>query len=93
MQLAYLPDRKRELMIDDDAGSIDSEISSYGRSEVTDLDELKDDYKRNRKRGMLGWFKLKVNSFALALLFLCCLACNRSYYIRAMLSKRRIQWK
>lgn len=73
MQLAYLPDRKRELMIEDDAGSIDSGVSSYGRSEVTDLDDLKDDYQRNRKRGMLGWFKIKVKYLALALLFLRCL--------------------
>ncbi|KAA8538436.1 hypothetical protein F0562_028018 [Nyssa sinensis] len=58
-ELAYLPDRKREYMIDDDAGSIDSEISAYGRNDVTNLDELVKDYKRNRRRGMLGWFKLK----------------------------------
>ncbi|KAL8134347.1 kinesin-like protein KIN-7C, mitochondrial [Apium graveolens] len=58
-ELAYLPDRKRELMLDDDAGSISSETSAYGRSEVTDLDELMKDYRKNTKRGMLGWFKLK----------------------------------
>lgn len=58
-ELAYLPDRKRELMLDDDAGSISSETSTYGRSEVTDLDELMKDYRKNTKRGMLGWFKLK----------------------------------
>lgn len=63
MQLAYLPDRKRELMLDDDAGSISSETSAYGRSEVTDLDELMKDYRKNTKRGMLGWFKLKVSNF------------------------------
>ncbi|XP_059631794.1 kinesin-like protein KIN-7E, chloroplastic [Cornus florida] len=58
-ELAYLPDRKREYMIDDDVGSIDSEISVDGRNDVTNLDELVKDYKRNRRRGMLGWFKLK----------------------------------
>ncbi|KAK1361395.1 kinesin-like protein KIN-7C, mitochondrial [Heracleum sosnowskyi] len=58
-ELAYLPDRKRELMLEDDAGSISSETSAYGRSEVTDLDELMKDYRKNTKRGMLGWFKLK----------------------------------
>lgn len=62
MQLAYLPDRKREYMIDDDAGSIDSEISMDGRGDVTNLDELVKDYKRNSRRGMLGWFKVKVNN-------------------------------
>ncbi|KAK6115591.1 hypothetical protein DH2020_007860 [Rehmannia glutinosa] len=58
-ELAYLPDRKRESMIDDDAGSIDSEVSMDGRSDATNLDELVRDYKRNKRRGMLGWFKLK----------------------------------
>ncbi|CAA3023492.1 kinesin KIN-7C, mitochondrial isoform X1 [Olea europaea subsp. europaea] len=58
-ELAYLPDRKREYMIDDDAGSIDSEISMDGRGDVTNLDELVKDYKRNSRRGMLGWFKVK----------------------------------
>ncbi|XP_055829962.1 kinesin-like protein KIN-7C, mitochondrial isoform X2 [Solanum dulcamara] len=58
-ELAYLPDRKREYMIDEDAGSIDSEISADGREGVINLDELVKDFRRNRKRGMLGWFKLK----------------------------------
>lgn len=62
MQLAYLPDRKREYMIDEDVGSIDSEKSADGREGVINLDELVKDFRRNRKRGMLGWFKLKVNS-------------------------------
>lgn len=58
-ELAYLPDRKREYMIDEDAGSIDSGISADGREGVINLDELVKDFRRNRKRGMLGWFKLK----------------------------------
>lgn len=62
MQLAYLPDKKREYLVDDDAGSYASEISVEGRDEITNLDELVKDYKRNKKRGMLGWFKLKVSS-------------------------------
>lgn len=61
MQLAYLPDRKREYMINDDAGSCASEISMEVR-EDTNTEELVKDYKRNRRRGMLGWFKLKVGS-------------------------------
>lgn len=60
MQLAYLPERKRETLNEDDAGSIDSEFSADGRGDVTNLDELVNDYKRNRRRGMLGWFKVKV---------------------------------
>ncbi|KAL7246233.1 hypothetical protein ACSBR2_001374 [Camellia fascicularis] len=58
-ELAYLPDRKREYMIDDDAGSHVSEISADGGSDVANLDDLVKDYRRNRRRGMLGWFKLK----------------------------------
>ncbi|GAV71948.1 Kinesin domain-containing protein [Cephalotus follicularis] len=58
-ELAYLPDRKREYMIEDDAGSHASELSPEGMDDVTNLDELVKDYKRNRKRGMLGWFKLR----------------------------------
>lgn len=69
MQLAYLPDRKRESLIDDDDGSIDSEISVDGRSGATNLDELVRDYKRNRRRGMLGWFKLKVNPYIASFVF------------------------
>lgn len=68
MQLAYLPDRKRE-SITDDARSIDSEISIDGRREVTNLDELVGDYKKNRRRGMLDWFKIKVNYSLLLLTF------------------------
>ncbi|XAR62822.1 Plus-end-directed kinesin ATPase [Bertholletia excelsa] len=58
-ELAYLPERKREYIIDDDTGSHDSEISSDRRSDGMNLDELVKDYKNNRRRGMLGWFKLK----------------------------------
>ncbi|CAN4099697.1 unnamed protein product [Withania somnifera] len=58
-ELAYLPDRKREYMIDEDAGSIDSEISADGKEGVINLDELVKDFRRNRKRGMLDWFKSK----------------------------------
>ncbi|KAL3634777.1 Kinesin-like protein KIN-7E [Castilleja foliolosa] len=58
-ELAYLPDRKRESLIDDDAGNIDSEGSADGRRDATNLDDTVIDYKRNRGRGMLGWFKLK----------------------------------
>ena len=69
LQLAYLPDKKREYTTDDDAGSYVSEISAEGRNDVANLDELVKDYKRNRRRGMLGWFKLKVNSLTFLPLF------------------------
>ncbi|WCJ44381.1 Kinesin-like protein KIN-7E chloroplastic [Euphorbia peplus] len=57
-ELAYLPDRKREYTVEEDAGSYASELSA-DRGDDTNLDELMKDYKRNRKRGMLGWFKLR----------------------------------
>ncbi|PIA47468.1 hypothetical protein AQUCO_01400251v1 [Aquilegia coerulea] len=56
-ELAYLPDRKREYMIDEDAASLDSEFSLEGRYDITSSDDLVRDDKRNRKRGMLSWFK------------------------------------
>ncbi|KAJ7965535.1 Kinesin-like protein [Quillaja saponaria] len=58
-ELAYLPDRKRDYVLDDEVGSCASELSTEGRDAVTNLDELVKDYKKNRRRGMLGWFKLK----------------------------------
>ncbi|KAM6542080.1 hypothetical protein CsatB_006527 [Cannabis sativa] len=58
-ELAYLPDKKRDYAVDDDAGSYGSEIPLEVRDEVTSLDELVKDYRRNKKRGMLSWFKLK----------------------------------
>ncbi|CAI9115403.1 OLC1v1016302C1 [Oldenlandia corymbosa var. corymbosa] len=58
-ELAYLPDRKREHIIDDDTRSTDSETSTGGRSDNPNIDELVKDFKRNSRRGMLGWFKVK----------------------------------
>lgn len=58
-ELAYLPDKKREYMVDDDARSYGSEFPVDVKDEMTSLDELVKDYKRNRRRGMLNWFKLK----------------------------------
>ncbi|KAI0496110.1 hypothetical protein KFK09_022417 [Dendrobium nobile] len=58
-ELAYLPDRKREYIIDDDVGSIDSELSGEGRFGINCLDDNLKFEKKNRRRGMLGWFKLK----------------------------------
>jgi centromeric protein E len=59
-ELAYLPERKKdENIIEDDVGSVDSDFSSDRRSEVTNLDEVVKDYRRNKRHGMLGWFKLK----------------------------------
>ncbi|KZV23207.1 hypothetical protein F511_05046 [Dorcoceras hygrometricum] len=58
-ELAYLPDRKRDYPIGDDAESIGSDFYSDGKTDVTNLDELVRDYRSNRRRGMLSWFKLR----------------------------------
>lgn len=63
LQLAYLPDRKREYVIEDDVASLDSEFSVEGRTDLSSLDESIKFDKKNRMRGMLGWFKLKVSDF------------------------------
>ncbi|GJN02901.1 hypothetical protein PR202_ga20292 [Eleusine coracana subsp. coracana] len=58
LQLAYLPDRKRDFTDDDDI-SLDSELSLEGKLDLNNPDESVRFDRRNRKRGMLGWFKLK----------------------------------
>lgn len=60
LQLVYLPDRKREYFIDDDDVSLDSELSLEGKLDLNNPDESARFDRRSRKRGMLGWFKLKV---------------------------------
>lgn len=58
-ELAYLPDRKREYSIEDDDVSLDSEFSIEAKLDSNNSDEPARFDRRNRKRGMLGWFKLK----------------------------------
>ncbi|KAK7385164.1 hypothetical protein VNO78_30876 [Psophocarpus tetragonolobus] len=58
-ELAYLPDRKRESWTNDDAGIHGSVPSPEEKDDVTNLDELGKDYKRSKRRGMLGWLKLR----------------------------------
>ncbi|KAG6578956.1 Kinesin-like protein KIN-7E, chloroplastic, partial [Cucurbita argyrosperma subsp. sororia] len=58
-ELAYLPDRKRDYLNDDDGGSCASGVSVDGKDDVVNLDDLVKDIKSNKKRGMLGWFKLR----------------------------------
>ncbi|VVA92096.1 unnamed protein product [Arabis nemorensis] len=58
-ELAYLPDRRRENMADDDARSIVSEHFKETRDGTSSLDEITKDRKKNKARGMLGWLKLK----------------------------------
>ncbi|KFK44282.1 hypothetical protein AALP_AA1G238000 [Arabis alpina] len=58
-ELAYLPDRRRENMADDDTRSIVSEHFKEPRDGTSSLDEITKDRKKNKARGMLGWLKLK----------------------------------
>ncbi|CAA7047846.1 unnamed protein product [Microthlaspi erraticum] len=60
-ELAYLPDRRRENMPDDDAVSTVSEHLKESRDGTTSLDEMTKDRKKNKARGMLGWLKLKTD--------------------------------
>lgn len=64
VQLAYLPDRKKDYILDDDVGSLDSsEFSVEGKFDANNLDDPNSRFdKRNRKRGMLSWLKMKVRS-------------------------------
>lgn len=56
MQLAYLPYKRRDLMLDDE--NIELYVSPEGKSETTD-DALKRE-KKSRKHGLLNWLKLRV---------------------------------
>jgi centromeric protein E len=58
MQLAYLPNRRRDFMIEED-DSHDSEFSTEGKGENSIEDSSKEE-KKNKKHGMLNWFKLRV---------------------------------
>ncbi|XP_031473876.1 kinesin-like protein KIN-7E, chloroplastic isoform X1 [Nymphaea colorata] len=58
-ELVYLPDRKRDYLFDDDVGSLDSELSAGARCDGISLEELKKDYKKGKRRGMLSWLKLR----------------------------------
>jgi centromeric protein E len=61
--LAYLPDKRRDLILeDDDEGGQggDSEARGEGRDSVGTEDSCKDEKKAIKKRGMLAWFKLRV---------------------------------
>ena len=56
VQLAYLPHRRRDLILDDE--NIDLYVSLDGNSETAD-DTLKEE-KKFRKNGLLNWLKLRV---------------------------------
>jgi centromeric protein E len=64
-ELAHLPDKRRDLMWEDDGmrdqGVPDSEGTGEvkGNSDSTD-DSTQEEKKSNKKRGMLAWFKIRV---------------------------------
>ncbi|CAN8304536.1 unnamed protein product [Cochlearia groenlandica] len=58
-ELAYLPDRRRPNMADDDADSAVVEQFKEPRDGTGSLDEMTKERKKNKTRGMLGWLKLK----------------------------------
>eukprot|EP01018_Ginkgo_biloba_P005091 Gb_35642 [translate_table: standard] len=57
-ELAYLPDRRRDFIIEDE-DSHDSEISAEGKGDSNNTEETSKEEKKNRKHGMLNWFKLR----------------------------------
>ncbi|KAH7287488.1 hypothetical protein KP509_32G058200 [Ceratopteris richardii] len=57
-ELAYLPDRKRDFIFEDEDGH-ESELSLDGRSDNIISDELFKGEKKTKRRSMLAWFKLK----------------------------------
>uniref|UniRef100_A0A803LK18 Uncharacterized protein n=1 Tax=Chenopodium quinoa TaxID=63459 RepID=A0A803LK18_CHEQI len=59
-ELAHLPDRTRENAIccdDSGGGSLDPEVQIDGCANPTNLHEIVKDYKKSKRKGMLGWFK------------------------------------
>ncbi|CAM6110678.1 unnamed protein product [Calypogeia fissa] len=65
-ELAYLPDKRRDLVQLDDEddsgnGNPDSEVSTEGKGDSTEQEERSKDEKKTKKRGMLAWFKLRRN--------------------------------
>ncbi|XP_073389488.1 kinesin-like protein KIN-7C, mitochondrial [Physcomitrium patens] len=63
-ELAYLPDKRRDLILeDDDEGGQGGEFDAKGegRDGIGTDDSCKDEKKAIKKRGMLAWFKLRKN--------------------------------
>jgi hypothetical protein len=64
LQLAYLPSKKRDLISDndDDPGLTgkDANLSADGKGVRSSADDILKDEKKNKKRGMLSWFKMRV---------------------------------
>lgn len=61
-ELAYLPDRRRDYIFEDEDGH-ESELSLDGRSDNIISDDLFKGEKKTKRRSMLAWFKLKKNEY------------------------------
>jgi len=55
-QLAYLPYKRRDMILDNENTDFFSPVEGYGES----MDEVSKEEKKNRKHGLLNWFKLRV---------------------------------
>ena len=90
-QLAYLSNRKKEYMVEEDIESYASfEFLTDIGDDVTNLDELVKDYKRNRRRGMLGWFKLRVSHILSKLPFCIAVIENWTHFVSHILVVKKI---
>jgi centromeric protein E len=74
-ELAYLPDKRRDLILEEDeeeCQGLADEGTTEGRGDysITD-DNTQEEKKSNKKRGMLAWFKIRVRSCLDYLCFLC----------------------
>jgi hypothetical protein len=75
VQLAYLPDKRRDLILEEDeeeCQGLADEGTTEGRGDYSGTDDnTQEEKKSNKKRGMLAWFKIRVRSCLDYLCFLC----------------------
>jgi hypothetical protein len=62
LQLAYLPYRRRDIVLDNESNELLLPVEGSGLS----LEDSFKEEKKNRK-GLLNWFKLRVSNFALVI--------------------------
>jgi centromeric protein E len=74
-ELAYLPDKRRDLILEEDeeeCQGLADEGTTEGRGDYSGTDDnTQEEKKSNKKRGMLAWFKIRVRSCLDYLCFLC----------------------
>ncbi|KAK8971553.1 Kinesin-like protein NACK2 [Platanthera guangdongensis] len=59
-ELSYLPFRRRDMILDDENNDFFAPLEEYGETDYPSKEE-----KRNRKHGLLNWFKLKKRDSAI----------------------------